>query len=143
MALVRSLADQLRDPNSNGSRYFTDWFVRAALDDASPHHEAVLGWYEAILTDDRPASQVLRACLQPLVDGGRASVERHPCLATLGTELVIALANGYLSGVAEIRITPLWIEVRRSDRPLVPAEFSYDEISYDHFSAMGDRRLDE
>ena len=44
----------------------------------------------------------------------------------LGIELVVAAANGHLSGVAEVRISPWWIEVRRSDQELDPARFPFD-----------------
>ena len=117
VALEASLAGQLLDTTTNGGRYFTDWFVRAALDPASPHHEVVRGWYQALLTADQPAGRALRDRFQPLIEGGWAALEHHRTLTTMATELVIGLANRAVSGIAEVRITPAWIEIRRSDRP--------------------------
>jgi predicted O-methyltransferase YrrM len=141
-AAEASLADHLRDPEAEGSRYFVDWLVGAFHDPASPHHEAVRTWYQALLATDQPTGRALRDRLQSKVEAGLVGLGHHPVLATMGTELVVALANRDVSGIADVRITPHWIEVRRSDRTLVPGEYHYDEIAYDHFGVMGGRRPD-
>ena len=136
-ALEALIADQIRDASRDSRDFFINWFVRAALDPASPHHDAVRRWYEAILHDEQPACRVIRQHLEPLVEAGWDGFRRQPNLTTLGIELIVAAANGHLSGVAEVRISPWWIEVRRSDQELDPARFRFDEIAYDHFDAIG------
>jgi predicted O-methyltransferase YrrM len=94
---------------------------------------------EALRASGPEVREELRAQIQAQAQGGAATpapAERRP-LADLVVEAMIACALDTPSGIAEVRITPFWIEVVRDDRPLDPQGYHLSDLAPDHYHYLG------